>query len=74
MTKLLEEAIAKIRELPEEDQDNLAMAILLMASSEEPYPLDDEARLAIEEGMAQARRGEFVSDAEMEQFWARHGL
>jgi len=73
MTKLLEQAIAKVRMLPEEDQDALALAILtdLNAFVE---PLDDEARAAIREGLEQARRGEFVPDAEMQAFWKRHGL
>ena len=37
-------------------------------------PLDDEARAAIREGLEQARRGEFVPDAEIEALWKRFGL
>ena len=33
----------------------------------------DETRAAIQEGSEQARRGEFVSDAEMAEFFKRHG-
>jgi predicted transcriptional regulator len=36
--------------------------------------LDDETRAAIREGSEQARRGEFVSDAEMAEFFKRHGV
>jgi predicted transcriptional regulator len=36
--------------------------------------LDDETRAAVQEGLAQAKRGEFVSDEEMEEFFARHGV
>jgi hypothetical protein len=73
MTKLLEQAIEKVRALPDEDQDALALAILtdLDAIIE---PLDDEARAAIREGLEQARRGEFVPDEEMKAFWKSHGL
>jgi len=73
MTKLLEQAIEKVRALPDEDQDALALAILtdLDAIIE---PLDDETRAAIREGLEQARRGEFVPDEEMKAFWKSHGL
>lgn len=75
MTKLLDQAIAKVRELPKEEQDALALAPLSMASADEPdIPLDDETRAAISEGLAQAKRGEFVPDEEVEALWKRRGL
>jgi predicted transcriptional regulator len=64
MTKLLDLAIAEVRKLPPADQDEAA----------EMLPLDDEAAAAIDEGLAQARRGEFASDAEIAALWRRHGL
>ncbi len=73
MTKLLEKAIARVRELPEDDQDAIALAILSMADASN-YPLDDETKAAILEGLEQARRGEFVSDEEIQALWKRHGL
>ncbi len=73
MTKLLEQAIAKVRTLPDEDQDALALAILSMADAA-IEPLDEETRAAIREGLEQARRGEFVPDEEIEALWRRHGL
>jgi predicted transcriptional regulator len=73
MTKLLDQAIAKARELPEDEQDALALAILADLETE-IEPLDDETRVAIREGLEQARRGEFVPDEEMEAFWKRHGV
>ena len=36
--------------------------------------MTDEERAAVREGLEQARRGEFVSDEEMEAFWKRHGV
>jgi predicted transcriptional regulator len=70
MTKLLEEAIKKVRELPEADQDEAAEILLSVASRKgEPVRLDDETRAAIREGRDQARRGEFVNDEEMAAFF-----
>ena len=75
MTKLLEQAIAKVRELPEDDQNALAVALLSMTSRDSTSePLDDETRAAIHEGLAQAERGEFVPDEEIAALWKRHGL
>jgi predicted transcriptional regulator len=74
MTKLLENAIARIRELPAEDQDAVAVAMLSMAEETPVAALDDETRAAIREGLEQARRGEFVPDGEIEALWRRHGL
>ncbi len=74
MTKLLETAIAKLRELPEADQDEAAELLLsLAAKNTSPVRLDDVTRAAIREGVAQARRGEFVSDEDMAAFFKRHG-
>lgn len=75
MTKLLEKAIEQARALPPEGQDTLA-AVLLATTDEGAgvVPLDDEARAAIREGLEQARRGEFVPDAEIEALWQRFGL
>ena len=75
MTKMLEEAIKKVRELPEADQDEAAEMLLSVASkSEAPVQLDDETRAAVREGREQARRGEFVSDEDMVAFFKRHGV
>ena len=72
---MLEEAIAKIRELPEGDQDEAAAMLLSVTSKNaEPVELDDETRAAIREGRKQARHGEFVSDKEMAAFFRRHGV
>ena len=73
ITKLLDQAIARARTLPDDDQDAVALAILSMADTM-IEPLDDETRAAIREGLEQARRGEFVPDEEIEALWKRHGL
>jgi predicted transcriptional regulator len=75
MSKLLEDAIKKVRELPEADQDEAAEMLLSVASKRgEPVRLDDETRAAVQEGREQARRGEFVSDEDMAAFFKRHGV
>jgi hypothetical protein len=75
MTKLLEQAIASVQNLPEAEQDEAAEVLLSLVSRfREPVRLDDETRAAIREGSEQARRGEFVSDAEMAEFFKRHGV
>jgi hypothetical protein len=57
MSKLFEEAIAKIRELPEEEQDAAANALIRYA--DEIPTLRDQ--VAISEGREAYGRGEFVS-------------
>ena len=75
MTKLLEQAIASVQSLPEAEQDEAAEVLLSLVSRfREPVRLDDETRAAIREGSEQARRGEFVSDDEMAEFFKRHGV
>ena len=75
MTKLLEQAIASVQNLSEAEQDEAAEVLLSLVSRfREPVHLDDETRAAIREGSEQARRGEFVRDAEMAEFFKRHGV
>jgi predicted transcriptional regulator len=74
MTRLLEEAIKRVRELPEADQDEAAEILLSLASKRaQTVHLDDETRTAVREGKAQADRGEFVPDEEMAAFFKRNG-
>ncbi len=75
MTKLLEEAIAKVRQLPEAEQDEAAEMLFSVAARQgEPVELDDETREAVRRGQEQARRGEFVSDDDMAAFFKRQGV
>jgi predicted transcriptional regulator len=74
MTKLLEQAIAKNPEMSESDQDLAADFLLALASKHsEPEKLDDATRASIREGLAQAERGEFMSDEEMAGFFRQRG-
>lgn len=75
MTKLLEQAIEKIRQLPDAEQDEAAeMLLSVLSKRHAPVLLDVDTRAAIREGSEQARRGEFVSDEEMAAFFKRHGV
>jgi predicted transcriptional regulator len=75
MTKLLERAIERVRELPAKDQDALANALLSITGEERAVVgLDDETRAAIEEGLAQAERGEFVPDEIVAEAEKRRGV
>ena len=73
MTKLLERAIARIRELPAEDQDAVAIAALSMIGEDTPLVrLDDDTRTAVLEGLSQAERSEFVPDNVVAEADKRH--
>ena len=74
MTKLLEQAIEKLKTLPESDQDEVAEFLLgFIARRDEPVELDEDTLAAIEEGLAQVERGEVVSEEDMAEFFRRHG-
>jgi predicted transcriptional regulator len=75
MTKLFDKAIEKARALPDADQDAIALMVLdALESGGECVSLDAQAHAAIDEGLEQARRGEFASDEEIAALWRRHGL
>lgn len=72
MTKLLDDAIAEIRRLPEPQQDEIATIMLELASEGE-----DDLHLTPEQIQEVRRRlgepDDFVSDEEMKAFFARLG-
>jgi hypothetical protein len=75
MTKLLQEAIAKVLERPEQDQDMAAQMLLtLVEEQNEPEDLDAETLAAVEEGWQQSERGEVIPEAEMAEFFRRLGV
>ena len=73
MTRL-ETAIAKLRELPAEEQEHVAELIMVWTSlaQRDVFRLSDDERAAVRVGLEQAKRGEFVPDDEMERFWQRN--
>ncbi len=75
MTKLLEQAIETARRLPPDEQDDVARAILQLAGGDNllPIPLTPEDREAVVKSKAAAARGEFATDAQVRDVWAKHG-
>lgn len=67
MSRLLEEALQIVRQLPEDRQDEIALAMLaLSVNACEPEEMDSAHLPAILEGLAQADHREFASDAAVE--------
>jgi hypothetical protein len=72
MTKLLEQAVEAVRRLPSESQDEIARTMLHLAAGDgEPEQVDAADLSAVLEGLAQARRREFSTDAEVEAAFRR---
>lgn len=57
MTKLLEEAIERVRELPERDQDIAAAELMGVLAD---FPTSEE-RAAIAQGRTEYARGDFIT-------------
>ena len=74
MTKdQIDAVLDRVRTWPPERQEDAVRVLLQMeAAGTEVYVLDDEERAAIEEGMAQARRGEFATDEEVAALFNRY--
>jgi hypothetical protein len=76
MTELLDRAIEIARALPAQSQDEIAQLILDLTSNDEEtaesLSPDDEA--SFDESIAQDERGEFVSDKDVQAFWAKIGV
>ena len=72
MTKLLDRALEAVRELPEASQDEIARVMLdLAADHGEPEPVDPAHLPAVLEGLGQARRRSFATEAEIEAAFRR---
>jgi hypothetical protein len=72
MTKLLERALEVVRRLPPDGQDEIARAMLQLAAGDgEPEEVDAAHLPAVLEGLAQAKRREFASDADVEAAFRR---
>jgi hypothetical protein len=71
MTRLLEQAVAAVRVLPDKVQDDLARMLLQFAGVEQPpYELTPEEAADIDASLAEAERGEFATDEEVRSLWA----
>ena len=75
MTKLLEQAVATVRGLPPEVQDDLARILLQLAGEGQPaLQLSAAEEASFEESLAQADRREFATDEQVRAIWAKHNL
>lgn len=72
MTKLVQQAVAAIRQLPPETQDDLARLMLALAQDAPPLTSDEAA--AIAEAEAEIARGEQAPAETIQTFWRSHGL
>lgn len=72
MTKLLDAAVDAVRKLPPDAQDEIARTLLqLVGDDGEPEVIAPDHLPAVLEGLAQARRREFATDAEVEAAFRR---
>lgn len=72
MTKLFEQAIDAVRGLPAEAQDEIARAMLRLAADDEATEAIEPDHLrAIQQGLAEAGRGEFAPDDEIRAAFRR---
>jgi len=73
VTKLVEQVVAAISQLPPETQDDLARLMLALAESA-PMPLSPDEAAAIAEAEAEIARDERVPAETIRAFWRTHGL
>ena len=72
MTKLLEKALEAVRQLPPDSQDQIALAMLTLTGNEgEPEEVQAAHLPAVLEGLAQAKRRHFATEAEVEAAFRR---
>jgi hypothetical protein len=75
ISKRLEKAVEVARTWPPDRQEAAAEVLEHMNQlATTPYKLSDEERADLEQALAEARRGEFASDAEVAAMFARHSL
>lgn len=70
MESTVEKAVAALRKLPAERQEELAAAVVAIATlPNRSYSPDEQT--AIDEGLADADAGRFVTDDDLQATWAR---
>ena len=71
MTRLLEKAIDIIRNLPDQRQDELAVALFAAAGAGKAH-LSQAELTAVQGGLEDVRAGRFADPSEIEAIFARH--
>jgi len=75
MTRLLQQAFAKVQALPVEMQDEAARLLLAYVGDEEPvHQLSPEEEADLIEAQAERLRGEFATEEEVEAVLAKYRL
>jgi predicted transcriptional regulator len=68
-----EKLLERVKSWPEEDQEELAeVAREIESRRSGVYRLSDQERTAVRAGMDAARRGDFASEEEMNEFYRLH--
>ncbi len=75
MTTLLAQAVERLQALPPEMQDQAARMLLLYAGGDEPViELTPEEKADLVEAQAEAARGEFATETEIETVFSKYRL
>ena len=73
MTKLLDQALDAVRQLPPDVQDDIARVVLQLARDDAaPVTLSPEERDAISLSKSAADGGEFATEEQVRAVWAKH--
>ena len=73
MTRLLEQVVAAVSALPDEQQDELARVLMRLAGIEQPiYILSPEEEADLAEADAEIARGELATDEDVRAMWAKY--
>lgn len=73
MDNMVEMILERVADWPSEAQAELLQSVIdIEIKHFGKYRMTDEERAAVQEGLAQADRGEFVPDAAMAEFFKRH--
>ena len=73
MSNTLDKVLERVKSWPEARQRDVVRVLEAMEQSGTAvHVLTDSEHTAIQVGLDQANRGDFVSDAEMEAFWWRN--
>ncbi|MGY4308829.1 hypothetical protein ACVIJ6_006072 [Bradyrhizobium sp. USDA 4369] len=75
MTTLLDTAFAVARQLPADEQDELARVLLRLTGHDDAHVELSPAEVAsLEESLAQADQRQFATKDDIDAIWAKHGL
>lgn len=74
MTKLLDEAISRVRDLPASKQEVVAELLLGLAEQPSRLRLTEDQLAEVRLSLAEARNGQFATDEEVASLWRKFGL